>query len=86
MIKHGFITLPNLILKRRVVPELLQEEATPERLVDEIDAVLRDPSQQYARFAELRAALGPPDALARCAEFAVSLARNPAAAFVGQAP
>jgi lipid-A-disaccharide synthase len=86
MIKHGFITLPNLILKRRVVPELLQEEATPERLVDEIDAVLRDPSQQYARFAELRAALGPPDALARCAEFAVSLARNPGAAFVGRAP
>lgn len=77
MIKHGFITLPNLVLERRVVPELLQEEATPERLADEMEAVLLDPSRQYRQFAELRAALGPPDALARCAQFAVALARDP---------
>jgi lipid-A-disaccharide synthase len=75
LIKHRFITLPNLVLKRAVVPELLQEEATPQRLVDELEGVLRDPSEQYEQFAELRRALGPPDALERCAEFAVSLAR-----------
>jgi lipid-A-disaccharide synthase len=77
MIKHRFITLPNLVLEREVVPELLQEEATPQRLVDEIDAILRDPSKQYAQFEALREALGPPDALKRCAEFAVALARTP---------
>ena len=65
---------------REFVPELLQEEATPERLVDAIDALLNDPAQQYGQFAELREALGPPDALMRCARFAVSLARNPEAA------
>jgi lipid-A-disaccharide synthase len=83
MIKHGFITLPNLVLRRAVVPELLQEEATPERLEAEMETVLEDPARQYGQFEELRAALGPPDALARCAHFAVDLARKPAAAMRG---
>lgn len=78
MIKHRYITLPNLVLQREIVPELLQEEATPERLAAAMDAVLRDPALQYGQFAELRAALGPPDVLERCARFAVSLARNQA--------
>ncbi|HEY5427084.1 MAG TPA: hypothetical protein VIJ77_11075 [Candidatus Tumulicola sp.] len=85
MIKHGFITLPNLVLQREIVPELLQEEATPERLVEAMEATLRDPAAQYAQFAALRAALGPPDALERCARFAVSLARRPDGA-LGRAP
>jgi lipid-A-disaccharide synthase len=76
MIKHGFITLPNLVLGRELIPELLQEAATPERLAHEMDRVLRDPSQQVAQFDELRAKLGPPDALQRCAAFAVALARG----------
>jgi lipid-A-disaccharide synthase len=75
LIRHKYITLPNLVLGSEVVPEFLQEEATPQRLASEMDGVLRDPSRQYARFAELRAALGPPDALERCARFAVALAK-----------
>lgn len=80
MIRHGFITLPNLVLQREVVPELLQEQATPQRLADEMDAVLCDPGRQYARFDELQRALGPSDALERCARFAVALARSQTAA------
>jgi len=80
MIKHRFITLPNLVLQREVVPELLQEEATPERLADAMDAALRDPGRQYGQFDELQRALGPPDALERCARFAVALAQSQAAA------
>jgi lipid-A-disaccharide synthase len=76
MIKHRFITLPNLILGEAIVPELLQEEASPQRLSDEMEAILRDPSQQIRRLSGLRAALGPSDALERCAEFVVSLARE----------
>jgi lipid-A-disaccharide synthase len=79
MIKHRFITLPNLVLGRAIVPELLQEEASPQRLCDEMDAILRDPSRQYGELAGLRAALGPPDALQLSAEFVVSLARENAA-------
>jgi lipid-A-disaccharide synthase len=78
MIKHGFITLPNLVLGREIVPELLQEEATPERLADEMERALENPALQYAAFTELRAELGPPDALERCAQFAVELAKGPA--------
>lgn len=72
---HGaYITLPNLVLGRPVVPELLQEAATPAALADGICALLADPAAQHAAFAELRTALGPPDSLARCARFALDLA------------
>jgi lipid-A-disaccharide synthase len=74
MIKHRFITLPNLVLGREVVPELLQERATPERLADALEALMVDPSAQHRAFVELREALGPADALERCARYAVDLA------------
>ena len=74
MIRHRFITLPNLVLGREVVPELLQERATPQGLADTLDALMNDPSEQLAAFAEMREALGPPEALQRCARFAVDLA------------
>jgi lipid-A-disaccharide synthase len=76
LIKHRFITLPNLILSRELIPELLQEDATPARLADEMERLLSDPSRQYASFSELRSALGAPDALQQCAQFAVELARG----------
>ena len=79
MIKHRFITLPNLVLQREVVPELLQERATPEGLADAIERLMNDPSQQYGEFVELRRALGPTDALERCARYAIELARAGAA-------
>jgi lipid-A-disaccharide synthase len=75
MIKHRFITLPNLVLGREVVPELLQERATPEALADAIEALMKHPAAQYEELAKLREALGPRDALERCARYAVELAR-----------
>jgi lipid-A-disaccharide synthase len=76
MIKHRFITLPNLVLGREVVPELLQDAATPDALAAALDRLMNDPSEQLRAFDEMRDALGPPDALDRCAQFAVSLARG----------
>lgn len=76
MIRHRFITLPNLVLKREVVPELLQERATPEALADRIESLMRDPVPQYDDFVALRAALGSSDALERCARYAVDAARG----------
>jgi lipid-A-disaccharide synthase len=71
---HGrFILLPNLILDEPVVPELLQEAATPRALADALDAALRAPDAQLADFRRLRDALGPSDALERCADFALAL-------------
>lgn len=69
-----FITIPNLVLQREVVPELLQEQATPQALANCMDSVLARPAQQYEAFARLREALGPQDALELCAHYAVKLA------------
>jgi lipid-A-disaccharide synthase len=69
------ITLPNIVLGREVVPELLQDDATPERLAAAADAMLRDPFDQIRAMREVRSVLGPPDALARCAAYAVDVAR-----------
>jgi lipid-A-disaccharide synthase len=70
-----FITLPNLVMDRELVPELLQNDATPERLAAAMEEVLRDPQRQYAQFAEVRERLGPPTALQDCGKFAVALAK-----------
>jgi lipid-A-disaccharide synthase len=75
MIKHRFITLPNLVLGREAVPELLQDRASPEGLAAALDGLINDPAQQYEAFVEFRKALGPADALALCARYAVELAQ-----------
>lgn len=75
MIRHRYIMLPNLVLGREVIPELLQERATADALAGALDAEMSNPVVQYEEFARLREALGPPDALQRCARYAVELAR-----------
>jgi lipid-A-disaccharide synthase len=75
MVKHRFITLPNLVVGREIVAELLQDQTTPQALADAIEAIMHDPRPQYEEFVSMRAALGPGDALERCARFAVDLAR-----------
>jgi lipid-A-disaccharide synthase len=73
--RRPFITLPNLLLDRLMIPELLQEEATPEHLAQAAELLLRDASAQLAGMREVRGRLGPADALARCARFALDTAR-----------
>lgn len=75
MIRHRYITLPNLVLGREAVPELLQDDATPQALASTLESLMADPCVQYADFVALRAALGPSDALDRCARYAIELAR-----------
>src|SRR5262249_22726560 len=58
-----WIGLPNLIAGRAVVPELIQEQVTGERLAREIARLLDDPvaaTAQRAAVKELRARLGGP--------------------------
>jgi lipid-A-disaccharide synthase len=69
-----YVTLPNLVLDEPVVPELLQDDATPQALADALERALAAPDAQLAGFRRLRDALGPPDALERCARFALRLA------------
>ncbi len=72
---HRHTTLPNILLGREVVPELLQDEATPAALAAEAEKLLRDPGAAVAALRDVRAALGPADALERAADYALELAR-----------
>jgi lipid-A-disaccharide synthase len=74
-IVRGPITLPNLVVGRSVVPELLQYDFTPERLVEESRKLLDDAgaAAQASGYQEVRALLGPSDSLDRIAAHAVGL-------------
>ncbi|MBV8150443.1 MAG: hypothetical protein JO101_12425 [Candidatus Eremiobacteraeota bacterium] len=74
-IGREFIGLPNLVLGRAVVPEILQDSATPWALTSAMREILRHPEVQLDALGGLREALGPPDALDRCAEFVLERAR-----------
>jgi len=76
LMRRPYITLPNLILDREVIPEFLQENATPQRLADAMERLLDAPDAWYRAIAGLREALGPADALEHCARYALSTARQ----------
>ena len=71
-----FYTLANLVLEREVMPELMQERATPAALAQTMNELLADPQRQYAELVRLRESMGPPNALERCAAFIVAAARG----------
>ncbi|MGV3618679.1 MAG: hypothetical protein ACO1SV_25430 [Fimbriimonas sp.] len=71
-----YIALPNILLDRPVVPELVQDEATPETVRAHLDSVVSEGKPralQLAAFEELDGILGPDDAITRAAELALGL-------------
>lgn len=71
MVKLAHFALVNILAGRRLVPELLQREASPERMAGEVERLLPDgPDRraQLAGLAEVRASLGTPGAARRVAE------------------
>ncbi len=73
----AYFTLPNILADAEVVPELVQDAVTPQRLAEAIEPLLVDPSRQQSGMRAVRATLGPADALQRCADFAIELAQAP---------
>lgn len=66
-----YIALPNILLDRDVVPELIQDEATPTAIRGYLDAIYADSEvreRQLADFRELDQLLGRDDAVTRTAE------------------
>jgi lipid-A-disaccharide synthase len=77
MWRGPYITLPNILLGREAIPELLQDAASPDGLAAAIEPLLADSAAQLDAARALRAALGPPDALQRCAAFVIAAAHAP---------
>jgi lipid-A-disaccharide synthase len=74
-----WISLPNLVSGRAVVPELIQEDVTGARLAAEASRLLEDPvaaTAQRAAFKELRARLGEPGVGRRAARAVLAAARG----------
>jgi len=70
-VRAPYFAMPNLIAQRKVVPELVQDDFTPERVTVEILHLLQDPNARRtlrAGLADVRQRLGPPGAVDRAAD------------------
>jgi lipid-A-disaccharide synthase len=82
LVRTPMFAMVNLIAGKRVVPELVQNDFTPERVADE---VLRLLDSQQARseirqgLAMVREKLGPAGAIDRAADIIAGMLANPAA-------
>jgi lipid-A-disaccharide synthase len=76
MLKVAYVSLVNLLAGRKVVPELLQGDMTPERIADEVRRVWMPgaPREEMLRgLAEMRGRLGETGAATRAAEAVLEL-------------
>jgi len=74
-----WISLPNVVAGRFVVPELLQDDVTGSRLAELVEPLLaggQESAAQQKAFAELRAALGEPGVGLRAARAVLEVARG----------
>ncbi|MGQ7261058.1 lipid-A-disaccharide synthase [Vreelandella sp. V005] len=60
MVKTQWVSLPNLIAQETLVPELIQDAASPEAIADQLSGMLADEASRHGletRFAEMHATL-----------------------------
>ena len=77
--KVDFIGLPNLVAKKKILPELIQSDASPQKIAQEISNWLDNNSKYLntkAELAAVRLKLGTGGAVARVAKIIVALAEN----------
>lgn len=75
LVRVDWIGMPNIILRRGVFPELVQEEASADAIAQRVRELRERAPEMRAALAELRAALGAPGAARRAAELALELVR-----------
>lgn len=71
ILKVPFISLPNLVCGRNIVPELIAADMNPDNIRQHLQKLLpggQARSQQISDYAELRQLMGEPGAPQRCAE------------------
>ncbi|HEY3423992.1 MAG TPA: lipid-A-disaccharide synthase [Negativicutes bacterium] len=79
MVKIPYISLPNIIAGRKIVPELLQSDANPGNIAAETTTILTDATvraRTLLDLAEVKAKLGQPGAVHRVAEVILAVAQN----------
>ena len=70
LVRVDHVAMPNLVAGRRVVPELIQRQCTPERVAAELARYLDDPghaARVRGELADVRARLGGPGVFERAA-------------------
>lgn len=76
LVRTPFFAMVNLIAEKKVVPELVQDDFTPDRVASEVLQLLHDPNartKMRSSLAEVRARLGPPGAVERAADAITAL-------------
>ncbi len=79
LVQVPYVSLVNLLASKPLVPEILQKEATPDRLAEALAIYLSDPlkvRQLKAELTKVRRSLGNPGAAWRAAELALELLRK----------
>jgi lipid-A-disaccharide synthase len=79
LVRVDHVALVNLVAGRRLVPEVLQDEATPKALAAELEALAADSSRRdevIDGLAQVRAALQPPGGAGSVAERVADLAAD----------
>jgi lipid-A-disaccharide synthase len=76
LVRTPFFAMVNLIAEKQIVPELVQDDFTPDRVASEVLQLLQEPntrSRMRSSLAEVRARLGPPGAVERAADAITAL-------------
>jgi lipid-A-disaccharide synthase len=76
LVRTPYFAMPNLIAERKVVPELVQDDFTPDRVAGETLHLLQDPNARRTLrtgLTDVRQRLGPPGAVDRAADSIVRL-------------
>ncbi len=75
LVKTSFFSLPNLLAGRQLVPEFIQDAATPDALAEAVSSLLQDGQAQTESFAEIHRSLRQ-DASTQAAEAVMTLVRH----------
>ncbi len=79
LVKIPYISLVNILAGKEIVPELIQNHMTPDRIAQEALEILRDPARRDGMkqaFETIRTSLGIPGASKRAAQFILTEAAS----------